>query len=245
MNRYVLTLQYDGTNYCGWQVQPNGIAVQQVVIDALESVIGKTADGVHGCSRTDSGVHADRFICHFDSDTAVPPQGIVLGTNTKLPPDIRILDCKIVDKDFHARYSCKGKTYEYRIRTHPIADAFSYLYEYQYSGNLDCDAMNEAAKYFIGKHDFSCFCSSGSAVQDKVRTVFRADVVKKGDQIVFSVTGDGFLYNMVRIMTGSLISVGEGKIKPKEIAGIIEQKDRSLAGATAPAYGLHLVDILY
>ena len=241
----MLELRFDGTSYCGWQIQNNGISVQKTVIDALESVIGKTADGLHGCSRTDAGVHAMRYFCHFDSDTSVQPERIVLAMNTRLPDNISAVSCKIVDSDFHARYSAKKKTYRYVINNSAVRDPFTGRYEYLYSRHLNEKIMNNAIKHFTGTHDFSAFCSSGCSVTDRTRTIYSAKVCRKNDKLIIEISGDGFLYNMVRIIAGTLIYVDEGKIQSNDLPAIIMSGNRNLAGPTAPAHGLTLCDVSY
>ncbi len=245
VRRYMLTVSFDGTDFCGWQVQANGISVQRLLLDSLDSVSVKTTDGVHGCSRTDSGVHADGFVCHFDSATAIPCDNIVKALNTKLPESVRAVRCTTVSSDFHARYSVTSKTYRYTINDSPISDPFTYKYEYHYGRKLDVSKMARAASFIEGKHDFSAFCASGSSVEDKTRTVYSCKVKRKDGRVTVEINGDGFLYNMVRIIVGTLISVSEGKCSPEDIKGIIDSHDRSKAGATAPACGLRLYRVYY
>lgn len=244
MSRYLMTIRYDGTNYHGWQVQNNAMTVQQTVQDSLESLL-KTRPNVTGCSRTDSGVHAENYCFHFDFSGNIPPDKIVLGLNTKLPNDICARECKIVPDDFHARYSVKSKQYIYRIYTGKVRDPFLCKYSYHSKFPLDTEKMKTAVKHFLGTHDFTSFCASGSSVEDNTRTVYFADITENGDIIEFSVEADGFLYNMVRIMAGTLIAVGNGKIDSEDITTIIEKKDRASAGVTAPAHGLFLNKINY
>lgn len=244
MRKILLTLRYDGTDYHGWQVQPNGITVQERLQDAVEAVFGSRL-GVTGCSRTDSGVHAYMFCCHINVDSAIPCEKIVKALNVHLPFDIAVCDCIDVDGEFHARYSSKGKNYIYKMYDSDVRDPFLAGHALYYKAKLDAELMNEAARKFIGTHDFSSFCSSGSSVESNVRTVTESFVEREGKLVTFNVTANGFLYNMVRIMVGTLIRVSEGAILPDDIEAIIDAKNRSLAGPTAPAHGLYLNKVLY
>ena len=242
--RVLLRVAYDGTKYSGWQIQPNAITVEKVLIDALEALFGKKME-IIGASRTDAGVHAYGNVAVFDIDTRMPAEKISYALNQRLPEDVRVQESKEVEADFHPRHRDCVKTYEYRIWNDKFESPLSRLYSHFYYGALDVDAMREACGYFVGEHDFTSLCAAGSQVVDKVRTIYSLDVAKEGCLITIRVTGNGFLYNMVRIIAGTLIRVGEGKIKPSEISSIIEGKDRNLAGPTAPAKGLALVEIKY
>ncbi len=242
--RYLLTLKYLGTNFCGWQVQPNGPTVQAAVCSAALQIFGKKTDIV-GCSRTDSGVHALGFCCHFDAQTEIPPEKIIDAFNNNLPEGISVVSCITVSDDFHARYSAKGKTYVYRIYNSRVPEPFEDGRAYWIKYALDLEKMQIAAKNFCGTYDFTAFCSAGSSVEDKVRTIYDCSVIKSGDIVEVTVSGNGFLYNMVRIIVGTLIDVGTGKIKPDDIKKIIESKDRSRAGSTKPAEGLYLKEVFY
>lgn len=242
--RYLLTLKYIGTNYHGWQVQDNALAVQPVIQDALCEMFPHRP-GVTGCSRTDSGVHANMYCCHFDSDLQREPFGVICSANRNLPNDIAVTDCKIVEDEFHARYSVKSKEYIYRIYNGVHREPFSHNLAYHYRFPLDVAEMDAAAKHFIGTHDFSSFCSLGAKEGDKTRTVFSATVTRDGDFVEFRVSADGFLYNMVRIMVGTLLRVSQGKFAAEDIPGIIEAKNRDCAGPTAPPEGLYLNQVFY
>ncbi len=244
MRRLLFTIKYDGTNYHGWQVQPNGITVQQCVQDALESVTG-VRSAVTGCSRTDAGVHANMFCFHTDTDSPIPENKFILALNSHLPGDIVVIDCKEVESDFHARYNCKGKNYIYRIYDGYICDPFLDRYYYHHKGALNAELMNETAKHFVGTHDFNGFCSVGSSVVNTIRTISSCSVKREGKEIIFSVSADGFLYNMVRIIVGTLIDVSDGRISSDDIPSIIESADRDRAGQTAPAIGLFLNEVYY
>ncbi len=245
LKRYKLTVRFDGSELCGWQIQKNGLSVQQCLLEALHSVIGPTRDGIHGCSRTDAGVHADSFVCHFDSETAVPCANIVRALNTRLPSAVRAVDCRCVGNDFHARYSALSKTYRYIINESASADPFTYKYEYLYGRRLDLRAANAAAEAIVGTHDFSAFCSSGSSVIDRTRTVYECRFRRINGRAVLEIRGNGFLYNMVRIIVGTLIAVSEGRLAPESMSGILAAGDRKNAGPTAPACGLHLYSVEY
>lgn len=242
--RYLMTIRYIGTNYHGWQVQQNAVAVQPTVQDALEKILG-VRPNVTGCSRTDSGVHAEKYCFHFDCDGKIAPEKMIRAINAKLPHDIAAYDCKAVPDDFHARYSVKCKRYVYKIYNGRQRNPFYDNLAYHIATPLDADMMNKAAHMFCGTHDFTAFCASGASTTDNVRTVFDAGVTRRGDDVIFSVCADGFLYNMVRIMTGTLIEASLGKIKADEIGGIIASKDRNRAGVTAPPQGLYLYDVEY
>lgn len=242
--RVLLRISYLGTNYHGWQVQPNGITVQQVLQDALESVY-KTRPKLTGCSRTDAGVHAKEFYCHYDADMTIPEKGVIAALNSVLPNDIAVTGCEYVADDFHARYSAKGKNYVYKIYNSGIPDPFSADRSWMISRSLNIDRMNEFAAGLVGTHDFVGFSSSGRTVEDTVRTVTECRVSREDDIITVSVSADGFLYNMVRIIVGTLVDVSDGKISADSAAYILESKDRGAAGFTAPAHGLHLNKVFY
>ena len=242
--RYLMTIRYIGTNYHGWQVQQNATAVQPTVQDALEKILGFRPN-VTGCSRTDSGVHALKYCFHFDCDGKISPEKMVCAINAKLPSDIAAYDCKAVPDDFHARYSVKNKRYIYKIYNGRQRNPFCEKLAHHITTPLDADLMNKAAVQFIGTYDFTAFCAAGASTVDNVRTVYDANVNRSGDDVTFSVCADGFLYNMVRIMTGTLIDVSYGKISADEIADIINSKDRQRAGVTAPPHGLYLYDVKY
>ncbi len=244
MSRILFTIKYCGSNYHGWQVQPNGITVQQTVQAALEAVFGKHIN-VTGCSRTDAGVHANMFCFHSDIDSSIPIERLPSALNASLPSDIAVLSCNVVDDDFHARYSCKGKNYIYKIYDSSIRDPFKNGYAFHYRCRLNENLMNIAAKHFIGTHDFAGFCSAGSSITDTVRTVSECNVSREGDLVTVSISADGFLYNMVRIIVGTLIEISEGKISIDDIDSIILSKKRCRAGRTAVAHGLYLNKVYY
>lgn len=243
MSRFLMSIRYLGTNYHGWQVQNNARTIQPSVQDALEKVIGFRPN-VSGCSRTDSGVHAYEYCFHFDYDGSISPVNLVNAINANLDEDIVATACNEVDEDFHARYSVKSKEYVYVFYDSKFKDPFLNG-RAVHARKLDEKLMDKAAKEFVGKFDFSAFCSSGSSVEDKTRTVFSARVIRENGTVRFFVRADGFLYNMVRIMAGTLLFVCMGKIRVEDIPKIIHSKDRSRAGITAPACGLYLNKVFY
>ncbi len=244
MRNLLLTISFDGTAYHGWQVQDNAVTVQQTLQDALQQLCSRR-DNVVGCSRTDAGVHANMYCCNIRTEHPIPCDKLVTALNAVLPRDIAALDCKEVDFDFHARYDCKSKEYIYRIWNSPNKNPFLYNYSLHYKYPLDAEFLSSQAKQFIGTYDFSSFCAAGSSVEDTVRTVMNASVERNGDEVIFRVEADGFLYNMVRIMTGTLIDISRGKLPENSIPQIIEAKNRFAAGYTAPARGLYLNKIHY
>lgn len=245
MARRLLTIKYDGSNYCGWQVQPNGVSVQAVVGDALAAVFGGERCAVTGCSRTDAGVHANMFCLHFDSDSVIENNKLVLAVNAHLPNDIAAIYCQNVPDDFHARYSAKAKNYIYKIHNSGVRDPFLYKYSLTVNKHIDESVLDNACKAFLGTHDFSGFCSAGSSVTDTVRTVYECSVKRCGDEVLFSITADGFLYNMVRIIVGTLLDIVYGKINADDLPDIIKSTDRNRAGATAKPHGLYLNKVFY
>ena len=251
--KLLLKLSYLGTSFCGYQVQKDKRTVQGELNSATKALFGCDCD-VTGCSRTDSGVHANMFCCTVSEkgknslSTALPAERIPRALTAHLPPDIAVYCAEWVDDEFHARYDVKYKEYIYRICNSAVRDPFTNgraWYVAQRLTDKDVKLMNEAAQHFIGEHDFSAFMAQGSKVQSTVRTVKYASVEKCGEEIIFTVAADGFLYNMVRIMTGTLIAVAQGKISPDNIPNIIESHDRSLVGMTAPAEGLYLNHVEY
>lgn len=244
MKRIKLTIAYDGTNYCGWQVQPNGITVEEVLNKALHKLTGENIQ-VIGASRTDSGVHALGNVAVFDSETTIPPERIAMALNQRLPEDIVIVKSEEVPLDFHPRYCECSKTYEYHIINTRIPIPTKRLTNYFVSYQLDFDKMRQAASYLVGEHDFVSFCNVRTDVENTVRTIHALDIIQNGEEITIRITGNGFLYNMVRIIVGTLIRVGRGFYEPEKVKEILEAKDRKAAGVTAPAHGLMLVEIEY
>ena len=244
MKRILLTIAYDGTDYHGWQIQPNGITIQEVLQNTLFEILGKETS-VTGCSRTDAGVHAKEFCCHIDCVDNLPDSTFLRGLSSRLPDNIAVLNCKTVADDFHARYCAKGKTYVYNIYNSNVKDPFLSRYSWRIERSLDIDKMNEFCKRIVGTHDFYGFSSSGRTVTDTVRTIKECYVERDGDMVRLRVTADGFLYNMVRIIVGTAVAVSDGKISPFDTEEILHSKKREKAGITAPAQGLFLEKVIY
>ncbi len=242
--RVLIKIAYDGARYCGWQIQPNAVTIEGIVTDAVKDLFGAEI-GLIGASRTDAGVHAMGNVAVFDVETRMPAEKISYALNSRLPDDIRIQKSCEVAKDFHPRHTDTVKTYEYKIYNDTFENPLERLYSHFCYGELNVELMQKAANYIVGEHDFTAFCAAGSQVSDKTRTIYSVDVTRHGHLISLVITGNGFLYNMVRIIAGTLIKVGQGVIKPSEITGIIDSKDRSNAGPTAPARGLTLKTISY
>ena len=244
MKRIKLTIAYDGTNYCGWQIQPNGITIEEVINRTLSKLTGENIQ-VIGASRTDSGVHAMGNVAVFDTETTIPAEKIAMALNQRLPEDIVIVKSEEVAADFHPRYCDCSKTYEYHIINTRIPVPTKRLTNYFVSYNLNIDDMRKAAAYLVGEHDFVSFCNVRTDVENTVRTITELDILTNGDEITIRITGDGFLYNMVRIIVGTLIRVGRGFYEPEKVKEILEAKDRKAAGVTAPPQGLMLMKIEY
>ncbi|RBP67434.1 tRNA pseudouridine38-40 synthase [Alkalibaculum bacchi] len=239
-----LIIEYDGSNYCGWQVQKNGVSIQEVLNKAIQKIT-KEDIYITGSGRTDAGVHALGQSAHFKTQTSIPINKIPFAINSQLPKDIRIQDAIERNIDFHSRYSAVGKIYEYKILNSEHGSALDNNRMYHIRERLDIDKMRQAAKYFLGTHDFTGFSSVHSSVINKVRTIDYSDFDIDGTHIIYTVRGNGFLYNMVRIIIGTLIQVGKGKIDHEDIPMIIGSKERAKAGPTAPAHGLYLQKVLY
>lgn len=239
-----LTIQYDGTAYHGWQIQAEDITVESELTKALERITGEAVK-LTGCGRTDSGVHAMSYVCNFHTNSQIPVERYPYALNTYLPQDIVCKNAEIVSDDFNSNRSARAKRYVYRIYNSDIPDAFFGRYSWQYKYALDIAAMKNAARAFIGEHDFIGFASSGFTVKTTVREIYSLDVEKSGDMITIDVCGNGFLYNMVRIIAGTLAYVGSGKIDDDKMEEIIESKCRERAGITAPAHGLCLKEVYY
>ena len=244
MKRVKLIVAYDGTNYSGWQIQPNGVTIEQKLNEALSALLGESIK-VTGASRTDAGVHSLGNVCIFDTATRMPAEKISYAVNQRLPEDIVVQDSCEVVPDFHPRFSKSKKTYEYRILNRKFRMPTRRLDTYFYHYELDVSAMQRAAAYLVGEHDFKSFASVKMQSETSVRTIYSCDVDKSGDIITIRVKGNGFLYNMVRIIAGTLIRVGAGEISPDQIPDILAAKDRSAAGPTAPAHGLTMIGLEY
>ncbi|MCD7834881.1 MAG: tRNA pseudouridine(38-40) synthase TruA [Lachnospiraceae bacterium] len=273
MKRVKLTVAYDGTNYCGWQVQPNGVSVAGMLNRHLSELLNEDIY-VLGASRTDAGVHARGNVAVFDTAARMPADRISYALNARLPEDIRIQASREVPPDFHPRFAKTRKTYEYKIWNRRFPEPCSRLYSLFYHWNLDVERMRRGAAYLVGTHDFTSFCTSKPEVTNRVRTIYSLEILapeydnQKSDipvcsaqgeemeyvggrcengvgMITVRICGNGFLYNMVRIIVGTLLKVGGGMMEPEEVQIILEAKDRSLAGDTAQAHGLTLVGIEY
>ncbi|MBR2645363.1 MAG: tRNA pseudouridine(38-40) synthase TruA [Clostridia bacterium] len=244
MRRIRIIVAYDGTNYVGWQVQPNGISVQAHLERALNELTGERIR-VEGSGRTDSGVHARAQVAHFDTGVRMAADKFAIAMNMHLPPDIRVLYSEECDPTFHARFSAKQKQYAYTVQVGTHADVFSRLYSLHLHVTPDFDAMQQAASAVIGTHDFAAFKCSDSEMENTVRTITQSEWTKNGNLWVYSVTGNGFLYNMVRILVGTMLEIGSGKRPVSDMQKALESKDRKQAGATAPAHGLCLMRVVY
>lgn len=238
-------VEYDGTNYSGWQRQRNTpMTIQEKVENAL-TVITKEPISILAASRTDAGVHAYGQVIGFQMDNKIPTDRIPIALNSILPKNIRIRKVEEVDADFHPRFQTVGKIYQYLIDNDPIQSAFRFQHAYHVPYELDVQAMNEGGQHLIGTHDFTSFRASGCSAKSPVRTVKRINITKTDHLIRLEVEGDGFLYNMVRIITGTLIYVGLGKFPPSQIREMLQARDRTLGGPTAPSQGLYLVKVFY
>lgn len=242
--RVMLVVAYDGTDYCGWQVQPNGVTVQQKINEALSDLFQEEM-AVVGASRTDAGVHSLGNVAIFDTDSKMPADKICFALNQRLPDDIVVQSSKQVADDWHPRYAKGVKTYEYRILNRKMPDPTRRRDTYHYYYDLDVEKMNEAAGFLVGEHDFTSFSAVNAQVKSRVRNIYSATVTKADDIITIRVSGNGFLYNMVRIIAGTLIKVGANEFSPEHIKEILAGKDRELAGPTAPAHGLTMIGIKY
>ncbi len=244
MKRVKLVVAYDGTNYHGWQVQDNGITIEEVLNRTISELVQEDIK-VIGASRTDAGVHACGNVAVFDTESRIPGDKFSFALNQRLPEDIRIQESCEVDADFHPRYADTVKTYEYNILNRRFELPSKRLYAAFCYYPMDIERMNQAAAYLVGEHDFKSFCSAGAQVQTTVRTIYAVNVTKEDDMVHIRITGNGFLYNMVRIIAGTLMQVGTGLMEPEQVKEILEARDRSKAGPTAVAKGLTLVKIRY
>ena len=244
MKRVKLIVAYDGTNYCGWQIQINGITVEEVLNKTISELVGEPI-AVIGASRTDSGVHAMGNVAVFDTESRIPAEKMSFALNQRLPEDIRIQESCEVPLDWHPRYCDTRKTYEYRILNRRFAIPTERLYSHFFYYPLDVEKMQQAADYLVGEHDFKSFCSTRTQVENTVRTIYFLRVIKEGDMIRIQINGNGFRYNMVRIIVGTLLKVGTGMYPPEHVKEILEAKDRRMAGPKAEARGLTLMEIEY
>ena len=247
MNNYKLEIAYDGTDYCGWQIQPNGITIQALIQNALKVLI-KEKIQIIGSGRTDSGVHALAQVANFKTSQTINLYRIVNGLNALLPIDIRIHHAEQVAEDFHAQYTAKGKIYHYHLWLDPVVNPFLYRFRYHNRSKIHLDLLQEASQAFIGTHDFTSFANEGhrgTAAHDPIRTIKRLDVIKQEGGVRLEFEGDGFLYKMVRNMVGIMLEIAEGKRSPQAIPQILAAKNRTFAGKAAPPQGLFLVKVFY
>ena len=245
LRNLLLTISYDGSKFHGWQIQQNAFTVQEAFQTALAKIIGGEFD-IKGCSRTDSGVHANMYCISVKTAHPIPCERLKAALNRWLPLSVAVHDCREVDLDFHARYSCKSKEYIYKIWNSEVRSPFLNGYALHYRYHLDAEALDRAAQAYVGRHDFTSFCTLDNREQgDMTRNVMSFSVVREGDMVTMRVEAGGFLYNMVRIMVGTLLRVAQGKIPPDGIPAIIEKRDRQYAGPTAQACGLYLNKVNY
>ena len=244
MKRIKLTVAYDGTDYCGWQIQPNGITVEKVLNRALSRLTGEDI-AVTGASRTDAGVHAEGNVAVFDTASTIPPGRFSYAVNTLLPEDVVVVKSEEVAADWHPRYQESVKTYAYHILNCEMPDPVQRKYVWHVNCPLDLEKMRTAAEYLTGEHDFKSFCSIHTGAKTTVRTIYSMDVERSGEVITIRVSGNGFLYNMVRIITGTLVEAGRGFRQPESVKELLDADERGKAGPTAPAQGLLLESIEY
>lgn len=244
MRNIKLTIEYDGKDFNGWQKQPNKLNIQGEIERAIYNITKEEVNLI-GSGRTDAGVHALGQVANFKTNSQISIEKLPLAINSQLKNSIVIKEAEEVNERFHSRYNAKRKTYRYIINNSKCGTAIYRNLEYSYPFKLDAEKMKQASKYFEGEHDFKAFKSSGTSSKNSVRTIYKAIVKQEGEKIIIELTGNGFLYNMVRIISGTLLDVGLGKIQPEEIPEMIESKDRQRAGKTLPAHGLYLVEVKY
>ncbi len=244
MKRVMLIVAYDGTNYHGWQMQPNAVTIEQILNEKLSELLKEDIQ-VIGASRTDAGVHAEGNVAVFDTNTSIPGEKISYALNHLLPEDIVIQESFEVEPDFHPRKCDSIKTYQYRILNRNFNLPVKGRNAYHFYRKLDLDKMREAAAYFVGKHDFKNFCSSHTQAKSTIRIIYSFDIEEEDEEIVLTVSGNGFLYNMVRMLMGTLLDVGMGRMSPDKIPELLAAKERVHSPNTAPARGLTLLDIEY
>lgn len=244
MRNIKLTIEYDGKEFNGWQKQPNKLNIQGEIERAIEEITGEQVD-LYGSGRTDAGVHSLGQVANFKTNTKLPIEKVAIAINSKLKKSIRIKKAEEVSENFHSRYNCHKKKYRYIINNSSHGSAIYRGLEYHVSQKLNADEMKKAIKFFEGEHDFKAFKSSGTSSKSSVRTIYNAELKQNGERIIIELTGNGFLYNMVRIISGTLLEVGLGNIKAEDIPNIIESKDRKMAGKTLPPHGLYLVEVMY
>jgi tRNA pseudouridine38-40 synthase len=244
MPLYRITLAYDGTDYQGWQVQPDQPTIQGRLEECLERTAGHPVSVV-GAGRTDAGVHALAQVAHFQLNPSIPTDGLLRGMNSVLPEDIRVREVDLAPDGFHARYSARSKTYYYCLDRSPVALPFRSRFTHHYPYPLDLETMERASKYFVGRKDFAAFCAAASEVKTTERECTVSHLVEQGNELVYEISANGFLHHMVRNIVGTLLEVGRGKIEPEGIDRLFESRDRRLSGPTASARGLHLMHVDY
>jgi len=245
MRNIKLTIEYDGKDFNGWQKQPNKLNIQGTIERAIEEITGEQIE-LNASGRTDAGVHSLGQVANFKTNSSIPIEKIPIAINTKIKKSIRIIDAEEVDERFHSRLACKRKTYRYIINNNITASAIYRNLETHIPQKMDVDKMKQAIKYFEGEHDFRAFKASGTSSKSSVRTIYKAEIYEQEDnRLWIELTGNGFLYNMVRIIVGTLVEVGLGKFEPNEIPKIIEDGKRENAGKTMPPNGLYLVKVEY
>ena len=244
MKNIKLTIEYDGKEYNGWQKQPNKLNIQGEIERAIQNITGEQVELI-GSGRTDAGVHAFGQVANFKIDSDFPIEKMAIAINSQLKKSIRIKKTEEVSQEFHSRYNCHSKTYQYVIDNSEQGSAIYRGLSYHVPQELDVEKMQKAVTYFVGEHDFSSFKSSGTSSKSSVRTIYKAELKQDGDRIIIELTGNGFLYNMVRIIAGTLVDVGIGKIEPNEIPEIIKMQRRENAGKTLPPNGLYLMKVMY
>lgn len=244
MRRIKLIVAYDGTEYSGWQIQPEALTIEMYLDKAIHELTGENVH-VTGASRTDAGVHAYGNVAVFDTESTIPGDRFTFALNRFLPDSIVIQDSWEVSGDFHPRHCNTRKTYEYRILNTAVPLPQKRNFTWHVTGSIDIEKMKEAAAYIVGEHDFKSFCCVRTQAESTVRTIYSLEVLQEGSEIIIRIKGNGFLYNMVRIITGTLIQVGKGRFKPEYVKQMLEAKDRTVAGQTAPPQGLTLVGIEY
>ena len=244
MKRVRMVVSYDGTAYRGWQLQPNGVTIEEVLNRELTALL-KEPIAVIGASRTDSGVHARGNVAVFDTENRMPADKICFALNQRLPEDIRVQTSEEVPAEWHPRKANCTKTYEYKVLNRKISMPLERLYAHFCYFDMDVEKMQQAAKYLLGEHDFKSFCTVRTQAEETVRTIYSLDITKQDDMITIRISGSGFLYNMVRILAGTLCEVGAGRLRAADIPAILASRDRSRAGPTLPAKGLFLKCVEY
>ncbi|MCX7919177.1 MAG: tRNA pseudouridine(38-40) synthase TruA [bacterium] len=239
-----LTIEYDGTNYCGWQIQPQQMSIQKVLEKTLQQILNHPVKLIVA-GRTDAGVHALNQIANFKTHSRIPTQNLIRAMNTLLPNDIAVKDAVEVPHSFNARRDAKWRIYQYRILNRQIPDVFNHNFVYHYPYKINIHRMRQAAKYFIGTHDFTAFNASPSIMKHSFRTIKKLTIKREHDWIYITIQGNAFVHNMVRIMVGTLLQVGRGKLEPEDVRAIIQSKQRKRAGMTVPAQGLFLMKVIY